>query len=77
MHKATSSLLRFIWHPERTESPDWWTYFGSFGNDIFGDEDTQMRSASTPDESAFPYGGVRAQPGLRSPLRCSANSTSS
>lgn len=40
MRKATSILLRFVGVPERTESLDWWTYFGSFGNDIFGDEDT-------------------------------------
>lgn len=48
MRKATSFLLRFIGIPERTASPDWWTYFGSFGNDIFGDEDTAQRSTSTP-----------------------------
>lgn len=39
MRKAASFLLRFIRIPERAESPDFWTYFGSFGNDIFGDED--------------------------------------
>ncbi len=40
LRKVTSLLLRFIGVPERLESPDWWTYFGSFGDDIFGDEDT-------------------------------------
>jgi hypothetical protein len=40
LRKATSFLLRFIGVPERTESRDWWTYFGSFGDDVFGDEDT-------------------------------------
>ena len=43
LRKATSSLLRFIGFTKRMESPDWWTYFGSFGNDIFGDEDTDDR----------------------------------
>ena len=47
MPKATSFLFRFIGVPERTESPDWWTYFGSFGNDIFGEEDTRVRDTST------------------------------
>ena len=32
------SLLRFIGVGERMESPDWWTYFGSFGDDIIDDE---------------------------------------
>ena len=41
VRKATSFLLRFIGVPERMESPDWWTYFGSFGDDIFGDEGTE------------------------------------
>ena len=40
MRKATSLLLRFIGVPERREHPEWWTYFGSFGDDIFGDDDT-------------------------------------
>ena len=40
MRKAISLLLRFKGVTERTESPDWWAYFGSFGDDIFGDEDT-------------------------------------
>ena len=40
LRKATSFLLRFVGVPERTEFPDWWTYFGSFGNDMFSDEDT-------------------------------------
>ena len=38
MRKATSILLRFLGVPERTDSPDWWTYFGSFGNDIFDND---------------------------------------
>jgi hypothetical protein len=40
LRKATSFLLRFIGVPERTESLGWWASFGSFGDDIFGDEDT-------------------------------------
>ena len=39
MRQAKLFLLRFIGVPERTVTPDWWTYFGSFGNDIFGDEE--------------------------------------
>ena len=39
MRKAKSLLLRFKGVTGRTESPDWWAYFGSFGDDIF-DEDT-------------------------------------
>ena len=37
MRKATSFLLRFI-APERPQGPDWWSYFGSFGDDIFDDD---------------------------------------
>ena len=40
MRKAISLVLRFRGVSEFTESPDWWAYFGSFGDDIFGDEDT-------------------------------------
>ena len=40
MRKAISRLVRFRGVRELTESPDWWAYFGSFGDDIFGDEDT-------------------------------------
>ena len=38
LRKAKSLLLRVMGVPDRAESPDWWTYFGSFGDDIFGDE---------------------------------------
>lgn len=38
MRKARSLVLRFLGVAERTESLDWWTYFGSFGNDIFDDD---------------------------------------
>jgi hypothetical protein len=31
-------LLRFIGVRERAESPGWWAYFGSFGDDIIGDD---------------------------------------
>ena len=40
MRKAISQLLRFRGVRERTESRDWWAYFGSFGDDTFGDEHT-------------------------------------
>lgn len=43
MKKATSLLLRFIGVSDRTASPDWWTYFGSFGDDIFCDDETDDR----------------------------------
>lgn len=39
MRQAASFLLRLIGVPERSSSLDFWTYFGSFGDDIFGDED--------------------------------------
>jgi len=45
LRKATSILLRLIGLPERAESPGWWEYFGSFGDDIFGDEDTEAACA--------------------------------
>jgi hypothetical protein len=37
VRKTTSSLFRFITGRERVTAPDWWAYFGSFGDDIFGD----------------------------------------
>ena len=41
MRKATSSLFRFITGRERIAASDWWAYFGSFGDDIFGDADPE------------------------------------
>jgi hypothetical protein len=38
LRKATSLLLDVIVGSDRTASPDWWTYFGSFGDDAFDDE---------------------------------------
>jgi hypothetical protein len=35
--RKTTSLFRFITGRERTAALEWWTYFGSFGDDIFGD----------------------------------------
>ena len=40
MRTAISLVLRFRRVSERAESPDWWAYFGSFGDDDFGDEGT-------------------------------------
>ena len=37
MRQAISLLFRFIGF-DRITVPDWWAYFGSFGDDIFGDE---------------------------------------
>ena len=39
MRKTISLPLRFRGVREHTESPDWWAYFGSFGDDIVGEED--------------------------------------
>ena len=41
MRKARTFLLRLIGGSERAESPDWWAYFGSFGDDIFDAEDNE------------------------------------
>lgn len=40
VRKATSFLLRSIGESEPPEAPDWWAYLGSFGNDIFDDEES-------------------------------------
>jgi hypothetical protein len=36
MRKPTSFLRRLIGR-QPAKRPGWWTYFGSFGDDIFGD----------------------------------------
>jgi hypothetical protein len=38
LQQAISVLLRLIGQRGRADSPDWWAYFGAFGDDIFGDE---------------------------------------
>lgn len=37
MRKATTFLRRFVTR-EPSPGPGWWAYFGSFGDDMFGDE---------------------------------------
>lgn len=62
LSKATLFLLRFIGVPARTESPDLWTYFASFGDDVFGDATTpQVRGTSTLNGAAFRYQCVRGR----------------
>jgi hypothetical protein len=39
LSKTRSLLFRFIGARDPGAGPGWWEYFGSFGDDIFGDED--------------------------------------
>jgi hypothetical protein len=41
VRKAISFLLGVAGPTDRIKSSDWWAYFGSFGDDIFDDEDSQ------------------------------------
>ena len=38
MRNATSLLCRLFGSRASTAGPGWWEYFGSFGDDIFGDD---------------------------------------
>ena len=37
VRKATSLLFRLLRREDAGTGPGWWEYFGSFGDDIFGD----------------------------------------
>jgi hypothetical protein len=39
VRKATELLSRLFGSRNDTAGPGWWEYFGSFGDDIFGDEE--------------------------------------